>query len=353
MYRLCIFLFCVCFLSCSFAQGKNPPHSSEEDDAPVYLISHKEISPCEECPYGGMLVKTGIDSNRDGELSQEEELSLQYICKDDKDLSIYAFDEPAGENCLYGGTRAEAVRADGTIVKTAYICFDEPMDTGDKELMKNILSGSMCSSSVVKISNLSDADLNFTMVKDARLMNVWERKDPLSNAVMEKDAGVPSFLAPGEEAAVALNLQPQQAGEYDIMLIVFADNGTKSGTYAKAERCSIEGGGIIRFADIVRERDIYFTSFYGKPEGYRQCIRNKECFFGMPYGIRKGLYPIDITIQWGDGHTDEVRIHNITKDHILKHIYLDSAKYQVTMKIKTNDMKAYKQEDFMIDVKNE
>ncbi len=86
-------------------------------DGSNHLISVVEISAGEDCENGGLRIATGYDENGNGSLDVWEELTLEFLCnnqptsitcdcEDGKDGTTTLFDslqEDPGENCEYGG----------------------------------------------------------------------------------------------------------------------------------------------------------------------------------------------------------------------------------------------------------
>ena len=85
-----------------------------------------------DCPQGGILVETGIDENGNGQLDDSEVDSSEKLCNGQNGLSalIDFEDEPAGANCPYGGMRIKTgldsngngVLDDSEISENRYVC---------------------------------------------------------------------------------------------------------------------------------------------------------------------------------------------------------------------------------------
>jgi len=100
------------------------------------LLSRSSEEPeGENCPAGGTRVEVGFDTSCDGELDDEDEPSVIYVCRGNEgteagDVLIESHDEPAGENCSHGGTRVDAGRdtdGDGKlssdeVTTTTFVC---------------------------------------------------------------------------------------------------------------------------------------------------------------------------------------------------------------------------------------
>lgn len=81
-------------------------------NAPTYnsLINTSDEPVGIHCPAAGVKVETGLDLNKDGQLSPEEIQNTDYIChgESDSDISsllIETVPEPWGENCFHGGEK--------------------------------------------------------------------------------------------------------------------------------------------------------------------------------------------------------------------------------------------------------
>lgn len=89
----------------------------------------------ENCPDGGIVVSSGIDSDGDGTLDGEELLDTQYVCNGSSGVAglVRIDDEPAGSNCVDGGLAvgvgldldASGELEPGEVVSTAYVCHGE------------------------------------------------------------------------------------------------------------------------------------------------------------------------------------------------------------------------------------
>ncbi len=90
------------------------------------------------CPYGGILVETGIDENGNGVLDADEVDDSQKVCHgapgsggtDGLSALVQVADEPAGANCTAGGKKidfgidsdSDGVLDTGEVVSTDYVC---------------------------------------------------------------------------------------------------------------------------------------------------------------------------------------------------------------------------------------
>lgn len=67
--------------------------------------------PGTRCPQGGTGIQTGLDDNGDGSLNDDEVEQTSYVCSVGQDgrSSLVRLDpEPAGANCMYGGTAVKS-----------------------------------------------------------------------------------------------------------------------------------------------------------------------------------------------------------------------------------------------------
>ena len=102
----------------------------------------------DDCANGGVILAQGIDVNANGQLDADEISEIVTVChgedgangqdgeggQDGENALIALFDEPAGDNCTYGGTGIQAgVDLDGDdvldpeeITTTEYVCDGAP-----------------------------------------------------------------------------------------------------------------------------------------------------------------------------------------------------------------------------------
>ena len=118
---------------CNGQDGADGSDGSNGLDA---LVSTSTINTGDTtCPNGGILVETGIDSNRNGSLDNDEVSKSEKLCNGQSGSnglnSLVAFsDEPAGANCPYGGMRVDSGLDDngngtlesGEIDQTGFVC---------------------------------------------------------------------------------------------------------------------------------------------------------------------------------------------------------------------------------------
>lgn len=128
------FLLPVFFLISCFGGGSS---STVTTDTTHSVAAATKIIPVgdTDCPYGGVLVETGIDENGNGVLDSTEVDESQKVCNgapgSDGNISLVDISsEPAGANCTIGGLRIDAgldLDNDGLldndeITATEYVC---------------------------------------------------------------------------------------------------------------------------------------------------------------------------------------------------------------------------------------
>ncbi len=96
----------------------------------------------QDCPFGGILVETGIDSNGNGVLDAEEIAKAQKVCngapgENGLTALVFTIDEPPGTNCPVGGiklnvgldTNSNGVLDANEVTNTDYVCNGGSSDT--------------------------------------------------------------------------------------------------------------------------------------------------------------------------------------------------------------------------------
>lgn len=83
------------------------------------------------CKYGGTAVRSGLDTNGNGILDDDEASQTAYICSGRQDSALVRLDdEPAGPNCPHGGTavrtgidtNGNGVLEESEVTSTQYVC---------------------------------------------------------------------------------------------------------------------------------------------------------------------------------------------------------------------------------------
>ncbi|MEM9489588.1 MAG: hypothetical protein AAGC55_10615, partial [Myxococcota bacterium] len=91
----------------------------------------------DNCPLGGTAIVSGIDTDRDGQLDDDEITSEAFVCTGESGVNgdstlIDVLEEPPGANCAFGGVRVNAgIDADrdgelseDEITDVEYICAE-------------------------------------------------------------------------------------------------------------------------------------------------------------------------------------------------------------------------------------
>ena len=125
--------------------------SPGEDGAPAVVTTEPEPSGA-RCPAGGQIIRAGADLNRNGQLDTDEVLTTAVVCNgvpgpkgDPGDAGppglnslITSDPEPAGANCEHGGIRVrvgldtdrDGVLSDAEVTQTQYVCNGAPAGGG-------------------------------------------------------------------------------------------------------------------------------------------------------------------------------------------------------------------------------
>ncbi len=96
------------------------------------LITLSPMDPSAECQFGGIIVRTGMDDNKDGVMQSSEIDNTEYICHggDGMNALVAQETEPPGANCTNGGTAIHSgldQNRDGVLdtserEQTTYLC---------------------------------------------------------------------------------------------------------------------------------------------------------------------------------------------------------------------------------------
>ena len=100
------------------------------------LLRVNPVAPGAQCPAGGAEVRSGIDSNNDGTLENDEVLDTSYLCNGvagsggGSATVVRVVPEPPGSHCSNGGSAVEAgldlngngALDDGEVMTTSYVC---------------------------------------------------------------------------------------------------------------------------------------------------------------------------------------------------------------------------------------
>ncbi|TPV97095.1 MAG: trypsin-like serine protease [Myxococcales bacterium FL481] len=119
----------------------------ELDCTPQMIELREPEPPGKNCPDGGIKVTTATDHSLDGEVSPWEVDEVEYICdggaEDGKSALVRLTEEPAGENCVAGGTKMETglddngndVLDDDEVESIRYICDGEDGEDGEDAVL--------------------------------------------------------------------------------------------------------------------------------------------------------------------------------------------------------------------------
>lgn len=168
------------------------------------LVLSEEVAPGEACASGGLRITTGVDRDGDGALVDAEIASTQVLCSaPGAPPSLVATDvEPAGENCPHGGLVVrigvdedrDGALSSGEVGSTQYVCNGAPGDLGSVVAVVDEPPGERCAAGGVAIHVGIDDD------GDGLL------------AAEEYDST--SYLCHGEDgASVALRQEDEPPGE--------------------------------------------------------------------------------------------------------------------------------------------
>jgi hypothetical protein len=106
-------------------------NTEPDQPAPVVLVRLDAEPPGVHCVDGGTAIRSGLDRNRDGVLDDREVTEIDYVCGETLLTRLAA--EPAGVHCAAGGIAfltgrdrdGDAVLEDGEVEHTEYECGDE------------------------------------------------------------------------------------------------------------------------------------------------------------------------------------------------------------------------------------
>ncbi len=132
------------------------------------LVRQEDAAPG-DCPFAGRVVMTGLDEDGDGYLDDEEVRATSHVCNGEPGAPGHAslfelLDEPAGANCPSGGTLVETgldtnddgVLDPGEVMATNYVC-----DGGNLVLrVSNAEWGGVCQRGGVKVETGVDDNWN-------------------------------------------------------------------------------------------------------------------------------------------------------------------------------------------------
>ncbi len=121
------------------ADGTNGADGIDGVDALQPLVTVTQVETSTDCPYGGVRIDIGYDSDQSGTLETEEVSETRYVCDGEPGLSdtpplVAVTQVTSGGDCVYGGQRIDVGldwNQDGEvnpaeITSTEYICVLQP-----------------------------------------------------------------------------------------------------------------------------------------------------------------------------------------------------------------------------------
>lgn len=309
----------------------------------------RNVPPSSSCQFGGVVVNIGVDENKNGLLDTSEITHTQTVCKDKTENIISSKPEPAGKNCQNGGvfiTIGTDVNNDGIIQNNEidvqkYICHQPEIKENIVDIIN--ISGNICSTLRLEVVNKTEKTTKINLAKSENISIIAykEMSDPYAEPVMQKEAEFPIILEKNEKKTLNLKMQRKKEGEESVFYSVYAENSGGSQTANIQKKCEAEDSTVTNILDILGANDIFLTSYYNDPEKNRKCAAMQPCFLGLPYGIKKGLFPLNIKINWGDGNEDEIAVNNLSYLPITQHTFNTGGNFTVTIHIKTKNSNYY------------
>lgn len=127
------------FAACTGEDGKTGEAGPPGDPGASALTRTAAEPAGENCPFGGVVVEVGTDTNGNGTLDDNEVVAANtsYVCNGEGTSALVATSpEPAGEHCPFGGTQIDTgldVNNNGTLdaseinpAATSYVCTFGP-----------------------------------------------------------------------------------------------------------------------------------------------------------------------------------------------------------------------------------
>jgi hypothetical protein len=172
MKKILLGLTIIFFVGC---EGKSGEIGETGANGLNSLVNITNQLPDENCENGGIKIDVGIDNNENGILDSNEVLNTSYVCNGiDGSTSLTSVTtELAGNNCENGGVKIDSgvdTNGNGTldqdeVTATAYVC--NGVD-GNNSLTKitNEAAGENCENGGVKIDSGIDTNGNGTLDED-------------------------------------------------------------------------------------------------------------------------------------------------------------------------------------------
>ncbi len=201
--------------------GANGPDQSVDGmtTADVRLVDTKVLMEGDpDCPYGGTAIRSGIDANQSGALSNSEVVTIQFVCNGAPAAAALVETVPLAEgdsNCEAGGSavshglddNGDGVLDPDEVTATEYLCngvaageaactfpatwnetderCDASLDWAGSDLQGRSLVGTYLAGVDLSGSDLSDADLTWSVLTGANLSSAQLVGADLSNASVD------------------------------------------------------------------------------------------------------------------------------------------------------------------------
>jgi len=174
---LTVLTFCFVIWSCTGEDGIDGIDGTNGIDGNTYIARVTDETAGANCPSGGLKVEIGADINANTTLEDSEVLTTSYVCDGESgdQILVKVTDEPAGSNCINGGSKIEVgIDEDGNgtldaieIQTTSYICNGES-DGGATYL---ILTGDITDAeAAAKIAREVGSNTQFVWITNTTLL---------------------------------------------------------------------------------------------------------------------------------------------------------------------------------------
>ncbi len=213
---------------CNGQDGADGSDGSNGLDA---LVSTSTINTGDTtCPNGGILVETGIDSNRNGSLDSDEVSKSEKLCNGQSGAnglnSLVAFsDEPAGANCPYGGMRVDSGLDDngngtldsGEIDQTGFVCSHIAGEIGWQV------------AELIETNNAGAQDPQIAIDANGNAIAVWEQSDGTRDSIWA------NRYTAGSGWGSAQLIETDNAGNAESPQIAFDANGNAIAVWSQSD----------------------------------------------------------------------------------------------------------------------
>lgn len=331
-----------CLLSASCGSGLQYEHPTNPK-APQFIHSITPVAPGNTCQYGGNLISMGSDANADGLLDDDEINLSKTLCNEKQGIIIQQTADATLEQCPLGGVTIIVgmdSNGDGIIDNpnstSSYSLCNTTTSLGKPLISVTYVNTDLCLGGQTTIKNITDKPVNLTFISNNIYPTAIRNIDSLPYYGEQE---MPLSLQPAESIYTNLNIQPDKEGEIDVSYALHTSNSAQKYTFADTAKCYIGDKKVSSFQDIINLRfDYYISSYKGNPSKQRQCQVGAKCMLGFPFGIRKGLYPLYIEIDWGDGNMDSIHLRNIGMHPFIGHTFLEKGLFPVHISIKASNM---------------